>query len=84
MMKKAWVLVLCLVTAIFLTACQIHIDTDPWPASPGYSDTDVTQTPSSAEPMLTPEPVTEAPTTTPVVTATPSIDDADVEPGFNG
>ena len=88
-MKKTIFLVFCLLIILMITSCQIHIDTDPWPASPGYGELDATEAPSAA-PVLTPEEpaatVTTHPTEelVPVVTPTPQPSNDIVEPGFNG
>jgi len=92
-MKKAMLFLLCLAMMLLFSACHIHIDTDPWPASP-----QVTTDPPSAsqEPTVTASPipavdVTEAPAATdtpdsftPIVTPTPEPNNEVVEPGFNG
>lgn len=92
-MKKAMLLLLCLAMMFLFSACHIHIDTDPWPASPQVTE----DTPSaSQEPMAIVSPipameVTEVPTATdmpdsftPIVTPTPEPNNEVVEPGFNG
>ena len=43
--KKSLVLIICLMAAALLTACQTHVDSDPWPASDGAT---ATQAPTDA------------------------------------
>jgi hypothetical protein len=92
-MKKVMLFLFCLAMMLLFSACHIHIDTDPWPASPQVTE----DTPSaSQESMVTISPipaveVTEIPTATdtpgiftPIVTPTPEPNNEVVEPGFNG
>lgn len=76
-MKKRFLLALCLVLLLVFSSCQLHIDTDPWPASqdalttepvPGESDV-TTQMPNVNQPL---------------VTQTPVPSDDEVKPGYNG
>lgn len=36
-MKKLLLFALCLAMLVLLSACRIHVDADPWPASPDYA-----------------------------------------------
>jgi len=94
-MKKAVLILMCLAMMLLISACHIHIDTDPWPASPQTAENDPA---ASQEPPVTatPNPLPEAtalPQTTdtplsdslvPTVTPTPEPNNETVEPGFNG
>lgn len=72
-MKRAIPILLCLLMTLMITSCQIHIDTDPWPASPGYGDTGATEVP-----VVSPTAPAEetAATNAPAATATPITPDA--------
>jgi hypothetical protein len=93
MMKKAILTLVCVIAALLLCSCQIHIDTDPWPASPDYTEPTVTPLPGDT-PFATTEaaPATAEPlpaegTTLlqPVVTQEPQPQEQEaVEPGING
>ena len=91
-MKKACLILLCLLMALLATGCQVHIDTDPWPASPGYVEPEATATPVPVtdQPQATQQPLsTDAATPEqdgfiPVITPTPQPNNGVVEPGFNG
>ena len=78
-MKKLFLLMLCLLL-LLLSSCQLHIDTDPWPASPDYATVDETPAPT-----VTPD--IQAPTDQPyemMVTPTPQPSNDEVKPGLNG
>ena len=47
-MKKAILTIVCVIAALLLCSCQIHIDTDPWPASPDYAEPTATPLQSDA------------------------------------
>lgn len=89
-MKKSFLLLLCLLMTLLLSSCHIHIDADPWPASPEQTVTHppVTETITIAEPTHAEQPVVTEPASTeefvPVVTPTPQPSNDTVEPGFNG
>ena len=88
-MKKAYLILLCLLVALLATGCQIHIDTDPWPASPGYVEPEATATPvpvteQTQQPLSTEALTPEQDGFIPVVTPTPQPNNGVVEPGFNG
>lgn len=63
---KMMILSICLIAALMLTACQTHVDSDPWPASDGVMATDApaaapqttdgTQNSVQAQPTEVPEP----------------------------
>ena len=76
-MKRAILILLCLLMSLMITSCQIHIDTDPWPASPGYGESGATEVP-----VISPTaPADEATATNaPVATDTPIIPAATDEP----
>ncbi len=42
------ILSICLIAALMLTACQTHVDSDPWPASDGATATDAPGTTQDA------------------------------------
>ena len=94
-MKKTILLLMCMLMILIFTSCQIHIDTDPWPTSPGYTET--ADTPVTDPMVTTNDPVSPtAPAVTdapqqpsnenfvPIVTPTPQPNTDVVEPGFNG
>ena len=91
-MKKAYLILLCLLVALLAAGCQIHIDTDPWPASPGYVEPEATATPvpvteqtqTPDQPLSTDALTPEQDGFIPVVTPTPQPNNGVVEPGFNG
>ncbi len=92
-MKKAILTLVCILAALTLCSCQIHIDTDPWPASPDYVEPTVTppasESPAAGDPApaeTAPEQSTEENTLLqPVVTPEPEpADEEVVEPGING
>lgn len=45
---KTMILSICLIAALMLTACQTHVDSDPWPASDGVTATDAPETTQDA------------------------------------
>ena len=60
---KSIILLICLAAALMLTACQTHVDSDPWPASDGVTATEAhqateggTQDSVQAQPTEVPEP----------------------------
>ena len=52
---KTMILSICLIAALMLTACQTHVDSDPWPASDGGTQ-DSVQTLSTEVPQPEGEP----------------------------
>ena len=96
MMKKAILVMFCLLMLLLLSACHIHIDTDPWPASPDYASPEVTSAPADAAVTQTPDPslqneadATDSSQTSddenqPDDTPSPPPADGPVEPGING
>ena len=70
---KTMILSICLVAALMLTACQTHVDNDPWPASDGATATDVPET--TVDQSTTQESVQAQPTEVP---------EPEGEPGLNG
>lgn len=74
---KSIILLICLAAALMLTACQTHVDNDPWPASDGVTATE--------EPASAPE-ATQAPEDTQNnVQAQPTeVPEPVGEPGLNG
>ncbi|MCI6040316.1 MAG: hypothetical protein MR742_07370 [Clostridiales bacterium] len=70
---KTMILSICLVAALMLTACQTHVDNDPWPASDGVTATDVPET--TVDQSTTQESVQAQPTEVP---------EPEGEPGLNG
>ena len=45
---KTMILSIRLIAALMLTACQTHVDSDPWPASDGVTATDAPETTQDA------------------------------------
>ena len=76
-MKKRCLLALCLLLLFVFSSCQLHIDTDPWPASPDGLTTENSPTGTDV-PTQTPD------TILPAVTQTPAPSDGEVQPGYNG
>jgi hypothetical protein len=74
-LKKRILFAICLAMLMFLSACQVHVDTDPWPASPDYVSPESTQTIQDApqEQIVTP---TQQPAEQPA--------EQEVKPGLNG
>jgi hypothetical protein len=76
-MKKRCLLALCLLLLLVFSSCQLHIDTDPWPASP---DGLMPENPPAETTLPTQDPVVDLP----AVTQTPAPSDGEVQPGYNG
>jgi len=76
-MKKKYLLALCLMLLLVFSSCQLHIDTDPWPASPDGLTTET-------QPAETALPVQDPAVDLPAVTQTPPPSDGEVLPGYNG
>ncbi len=76
-MKRICLLTLCLMLLLAFSSCQLHIDTDPWPASPDAL-------PATNVPTVTGAPSQNPETDLPAVTQTPPPSDEVVKPGYNG
>lgn len=75
-MLKTTLLALCLLAALMLTACQTHVDNDPWPASDGSLP--VTEAPAATQ---APADVDDSTLAAPQPTQQTQVD---TEPGLNG
>ena len=78
--RKAFLLLICLVPALMLTAC--YTDADPWPVSDGNG-----QAPAATDTATaTPAPAQDAPqdTAQPIDTAQPDDATTTEDPGLNG
>ncbi|MBE5801419.1 MAG: hypothetical protein E7319_03940 [Clostridiales bacterium] len=86
-MKKALTIFVCILLLVLLSACQIHIDTDPWPASQEYAEATASPAEDLPQPVsfVTPAEQDEtAITVSPIPQPTPTLPPTPVEPGFNG
>ena len=76
---KSIILLICLAAALMLTACQTHVDSDPWPASDGMTVTDVADTGDAGEANDAAPEVQDA-----TQTQSPEVSEPSGEPGLNG
>ena len=78
-MKRAMLLLACLLAALLLTGC--HVDHDPWPTDGVLATVPATATPA---PTAYATPVYAEPTATPIMPEPTEVPGGSVEPGFNG